>query len=291
MTANTFGRAGMVTATFGTVETVRAIGGTAGDTFNVTGSVPGGGFTIEPNGGNDAVNVTGATAAVRFAATQRIGALTVNGGLAQLAAATGKMVLIAGSLNVTNGGRLDLTDEDMILDYTGGTPAATIRSLLTSGYAGGAWNGSGICSSVAASTPGRTLGYAEASALFGSFPATFAGQSIDASTVLIGYTISGDTNLDHRVDVTDLGRLASNWQQSPRTFAQGDFDYSVTVDVNDLGILASNWQQSFAGAGSSSSAPSTEAPISRSRPLRESIFSNSRVKDRADLIAALDQLR
>jgi hypothetical protein len=49
------------------------------------------------------------------------------------------------------------------------------------------------------------------------------------------------------VDVADLGILATNWQQSPRIFSQGDFNYDGSVDVADLGILATNWQ---AGAGS-----------------------------------------
>jgi hypothetical protein len=54
----------------------------------------------------------------------------------------------------------------------------------------------------------------------------------------------GDADGDGDVDVNDLGILASNWQQSPRTFSQGNFDYSANllVDVNDLGILATFWQ-------------------------------------------------
>jgi hypothetical protein len=56
---------------------------------------------------------------------------------------------------------------------------------------------------------------------------------------------AGDADRDRDVDVNDLGILASNWQLSPRTFSQGNFDYDVAqmVDVADLGILASNWQQ------------------------------------------------
>jgi hypothetical protein len=56
------------------------------------------------------------------------------------------------------------------------------------------------------------------------------------------YVLAADANRDGVVDVGDLGILAANWQQSPRTFADGDFDYSGTVEVSDLGILAGQWQ-------------------------------------------------
>jgi uncharacterized delta-60 repeat protein len=72
-----------------------------------------------------------------------------------------------------------------------------------------------------------------------------AGQHLAADHVLNFVALAGDANGDRSVNVGDLGILASNWQQSPRTFSQGDFDYSGTVDVNDLGILASHWQQSL----------------------------------------------
>ncbi len=59
--------------------------------------------------------------------------------------------------------------------------------------------------------------------------------------------LGGDANLDGVVDISDLGILATNWQQSPRDFVQGDFDHNSAVDISDLGILATNWQ---AGASS-----------------------------------------
>jgi hypothetical protein len=34
------------------------------------------------------------------------------------------------------------------------------------------------------------------------------------------FVLAGDANRDRHVDVADLGIFASNWQQSPRTFAQ-----------------------------------------------------------------------
>jgi hypothetical protein len=93
---------------------------------------------------------------------------------------------------------------------------------------------------------------------------TSGGVSMAANHVLDFFFLNGDANHDRSVDVADLGILASNWQQSPRTFSQGNFDYSPDglVDVADLGILASQWQQSLA-------LPSAPAPASgRARPAR-----------------------
>src|SRR5688572_15785773 len=53
--------------------------------------------TVEPSTGDDSVSVSGSSTVVRFAATQRIGALQVFGGVARLAAQAGDMVLTATS--------------------------------------------------------------------------------------------------------------------------------------------------------------------------------------------------
>jgi hypothetical protein len=73
-----------------------------------------------------------------------------------------------------------------------------------------------------------------------------AGNPLLVDAVLDFFALTGDANHDRHVDVADLGILASNWQQSPRTFSQGDFSYDGIVDVADLGILASNWQRQLA---------------------------------------------
>jgi hypothetical protein len=91
------------------------------------------------------------------------------------------------------------------------------------------------------------LGYGTASLRFSTLPTTWAGVSIDSSTVLIELTSYGDADLDGDVDVADLGRLATRWQTGSNRWSNGDFDYNGTVDVNDLGLLATNWQ---AGIGS-----------------------------------------
>ena len=224
----------------GTPVSVFANHGT--DTIRVYETGPGAPVTVEPSTGEDSVNINGSSTLVRFAASQRIGALTVFGGVAQLAAPAGNMVLTATSLNVDDGGRLDLTDEAMIIDYAAASPIATVQARVTSGYAGGAWNGQGINSSTAAASGGATaVGYAESGQIFTAFPATFAGQPVDATAILLKYTFYGDANLDGRVNLQDFNRLAGNFGQSPRRWSQGDFSYDGRVNLTDFNLLASRF--------------------------------------------------
>jgi hypothetical protein len=198
------------------------------------------------------------------------GALTMSGPAVLNLAPHGSRVLRVPSINASAPAVINVADNVVIVDYTQrrADELPTIVALLTSGYNGGAWNGPGINSSVAAAIPGRALGYA-IPADIGS-PTTFAGQTIDATSILIRYTLAGDADLNGNVvNVNDLGILASNWQQSGRRWSQGNFDYSADglVDVNDLGILASNWQQSISGPGGSSS-PVAHAGRTSSRAKR-----------------------
>lgn len=73
-----------------------------------------------------------------------------------------------------------------------------------------------------------------------------AGNAMVGTHVLDFFVLAGDANRDRKVDITDLGILATNWQQSPRDWSQGDFDYSGLVDITDLGILATHWQAQLA---------------------------------------------
>ena len=50
-----------------------------------------------------------------------------------------------------------------------------------------------------------------------------------------------------RIDVSDLGTLATNWQLGVDRWSLGDFDFNGTVNITDLGMLATNWQQSALG--------------------------------------------
>jgi hypothetical protein len=144
-----------------------------------------------------------------------------------------------------------MRDNATIIDYTGPSPISSIFTRLQSGYAGGAWTGPGIMSTTAANEPNdRTgIGYAEATDLFGSFPATFEGQQIDSTSILMKYALYGDADLNGMVNLSDFNRLAANFGQSPRRWSQGDFTYDQNVNLSDFNRLAANFGMMLADGG------------------------------------------
>jgi hypothetical protein len=136
---------------------------------------------------------------------------------------------------------LDIANTRIIVDYTGASPYADLRQRirLAAGFGtASGWAHSGITSSRADVTT-FGVGIVEAASLGIT---SFAGQSIDNTTVLFGLTYYGDTNLDGLVNVADLGNWATHRQQ-PGGWADGDFNYDGFIDVMDLGLLAGNWQR------------------------------------------------
>lgn len=97
------------------------------------------------------------------------------------------------------------------------------------------------------------------------------------------FFLSGDATRDGRVDVADLGVLATNWQQGGAVFTQGDLNYDGFVDVADLGILATQWQAAlpatpgapFAPFGGRAAPEGLRAP----RPVGRGLFASRRVID------------
>ena len=144
--------------------------------------------------------------------------------------------------------RLDVGREAVIFDYPPGYSSLDdVRSKIASGYANGAWTGPGICSELAGST-GRALGYGEASALFSEFPATFMGQAVDDTSILVRYTRAGDANLDGTVNLTDFNRLAGGFGATAAYWTQGEFNYDRSVNLSDFNLLATNFGQSTSTA-------------------------------------------
>jgi hypothetical protein len=236
-------------------------GGNLPDIYNVVGTGTGSFVNLMDNPGGDWLlintdNSVGGASVRQGGAVLSLGVLSIgNYGSLQLDSGGGKVLRVPAAPQVNTLGRIDLYDNSMIVDYAGASPVAAVGDLLFRGYFNGFWSGYGIASTIAAITPHRALGFVEATDI-GS-PPTFAGQPIDNTSILIRFTIPGDTNLDRKVDVTDLGNLATNWQQTSRRWFHGDFNYDQQVDVTDLGTLATHWQQSLPGPG----APFSKMPV------------------------------
>jgi hypothetical protein len=179
--------------------------------------------------------------------------LSVDSGTVQIlpngtAASTSRMqqLSIAGAPDAWTA-KFDLADNDLVLDYAGASPIATIANQIKSAYAAGSWSGNGLTSSMA-DPSNFALGVAEASALYTTFPAVFSGQEVDNSSVLVAYTRYGDANLDGAVNLADFNRLAANFGAAGTLWTDGDFNYDGSVKLSDYNLLAGNFGLSAAGS-------------------------------------------
>ncbi len=151
-----------------------------------------------------------------------------------------------------NAAALDLNNGSLIVDYapTGPNPVAAVRAALVAGYNGGNWHGThGIISgTVYGSVPiddgDLGIGYGLASDLYSTFPQTFGGMTIDATSVLVRMTFDGDATLDGAVTFDDLLAVAQHYGQlSNMTWTSGDFNYDGAVVFDDLLSLAQNYNR------------------------------------------------
>jgi T5SS/PEP-CTERM-associated repeat protein len=216
------------------------------DDVTGAGSITGGGAKVfEPGASSSASRITGGGSTIVRAGASlsvdviRESSLLAEGSVQIRPSAENSRV---GALTIPAGGRLDLTSNTLIGDYAGASPFNSIRALLASGFANGSWNGAGINSSVAAVTPNRAIGYTEAADI--GFPATFAGEPIDSTTLLIRFTLPGDANLDRLVNIGDFSLLAANFN-SGTTWVSGDFNYDGVTAIGDFALLAANFNQSL----------------------------------------------
>ena len=70
----------------------------------------------------------------------------------------------------------------------------------------------------------------------------------DGNAVVVTFTVYGDANLDHTVDLTDFTFLAANFNQTGTAWTRGDVNYDAKTDLTDFTYLASNFNQTLPGA-------------------------------------------
>lgn len=161
---------------------------------------------------------------------------------------TGTLSILSGSpptvsttnaLNIVPGGRLDLANNALVINYAGqADPLASIRAYLASAYDNGLWDGSGITSSSAAANPtAYGIGYADS--------ADGTGVNTTSNTIELKYTLLGDTNLDGTVNLWDLLALTRNFGKAGGWDA-GDCNYDGTTNLADWLTLTRNFGKSAA---------------------------------------------
>ncbi len=155
----------------------------------------------------------------------------------------GKLILSGAAkamVPVLNNGGADIKGGMLVLDYaTEADPVATVKNLLTTSYAAGAWNTGKFQSSTSSSS--RGLGW---------------NDNTGTSKINVAYTVYGDTNLDGTTNFTDLSKLLSKYGQTSKTWADGDTNYDGVVNFTDLSKMLSTYGQSV-GSLTPSPEPST----------------------------------
>ncbi len=168
--------------------------------------------------------------------------LNLSGGQMTLASSvTPVMVLtslaFAGSNNSWSG-KLDLNNNDMIVQGAGAAGFAAITNQIGQGYNGGSWTGNGITSSAAAATTNTGLGVElnminGGSALFTSFD----GQPVTTADVLVKYTYLGDADLNGVVNGSDYTLIDNGLNNGLTGWRNGDFNYDGVVNGDDYTLI------------------------------------------------------
>ena len=200
-TANTIGTLsgnGQVALGAGTVTLGNGTAAATSTTF--TGVVSGSGVLTKSGAGTQ--TLTGANSYT--------GGTIVTGGTLAVSTSAATVLLAGTGTDIQNGA----------VSFVGGN-AATIRSLLVTGFATGFTTGT-LRSTTA--TANRGLGYKD-----------------DGTAVIVKATLYGDADLDGGVSINDFNLLATNFGQSGKVWIDGDFDYDGGVSINDFNLLATNF--------------------------------------------------
>ena len=104
----------------------------------------------------EALTIAG-SGALSLTQTSRLSNLTITGNGRLTVAINGTRVIRTSQLVMSATATLDLTDNDLIVDYTATSNIGVVQGLINSARAGGAWTGTGITSTAAKNAnPRRT---------------------------------------------------------------------------------------------------------------------------------------
>jgi hypothetical protein len=183
----------------------------------------------------------GATATSTFNTSQHLDALTVAG--SAVFPANGNRLMAVKSLGIAGAAaKLDLHDNDLLLDYTGASQLAAVQALINSARNGGDWLGAtGLTSSAARDHANSitTLGAMEGSDYLSLGNTTFGGtnDAVDSTMVLVKYTYYADTDFNGSVDGDDYSRIDNGFNGGLGGWLNGDADGNGFVDGDDYSLI------------------------------------------------------
>jgi hypothetical protein len=176
-------------------------------------------------------------------ASQHLGALDVQGTAALTVTANGGRFLSIKSLALDpTAGLIDLNDNDLLVDYTGASPLATIQGLINTGRNGGDWQSFlGLSSTAAGNNAAHntTLGAMESGDYLGIYGpgAKFDGESLDNSVVLVKYTYYGDSDFNGKVNFDDYVHTDNGFNNHQTGWSNGDFNGDGQINFDDYVLI------------------------------------------------------
>jgi hypothetical protein len=180
----------------------------------------------------------GATASFNAVATH-LAALQLNGASTATLAAGSSRRLVTDDLSISSDSTLNLNDNDLIVFDDSALPA--VQALINGARAGGTWTGAGITSYAAKNNPQHhpTRGALSSDyyeSIYGP-SASFAGEPITRSAVLVKYTYHGDTDFNGAVNFDDYSRTDSGFNSARSGWLNGDFDGNGVVNFDDYSLI------------------------------------------------------
>ncbi len=170
--------------------------------------------------------------------TQHLKSATITNGNFTLSANSNRYLHTAG-LSITGAaGKLDLNDNDLVVEYAGASPFSQIQQWILDGYSVAPDTAKiGIISTHGQSQGGNTILalFDNALAGFTEWPAG-SGNSVAAESVLGKYTYIGDTNMDGQVTAQDYTAIDANLGttvDSAISWFYGDTNFDGNIDATD----------------------------------------------------------
>jgi hypothetical protein len=203
---------------------------------------------IDPGAGADSLAVNADTVTLPAGAvgggmlTRHFSSLSIANGATVLvthaSASTDRTVLVTDSLSISGSGKLDLSNNDMLI-HGGSAMFSQLTSQLLTGFNGGQWTGVSIASSAA--TTSTTLGIElndDGSTNHGVLLNSFDGQNNLINTdLLIKYTYFGDADLSGTVTAADYLQIDNGYNNGGTGWHNGDFNYDDFINGDDYALI------------------------------------------------------